>query len=56
MHHTLKRLSRRLGKHSTVAAAVEDWLLARLGSRVREDGVLVLDPRDRNRDGSVHSA
>ena len=55
LHHTLKRLSRMLGKHSTLVWAVEDLLLARLGSRGRDDMVLALDPGDVNRDGSARS-
>lgn len=54
LHHTLKRLSRMLGKHH-LWEELEDQVLERLAPRVSEDMILAIDPGDLNRNGSVKS-
>jgi len=54
LHHTLKRLSRMLGKHA-LWEELENQLLARLSWQVNEEMVLAIDPGDLNRDGSAKS-
>jgi len=55
LHHTLKRLSRMLSRHSEVAWAAEDLLLRKLGAQVTDEMVLAIDPGDLNRDGAEKS-
>lgn len=55
LHHTVKRLSRMLSRHSEVAWVAEDLLLTKLGQRVTDDMVLAIDPGDLNRDGASKS-
>lgn len=55
VHHTQKRLSRMLGRHSEVVWAAETLQLEQVGSRVHEGMVLAIDPGDLNRDGARHS-
>jgi len=54
LHHTLKRLSRMLGKH-VLWEELENQVLARLAPQVSEAMVLAIDPGDLNRDGAVKS-
>lgn len=54
LHHTLKRLSRMLGKHR-LWLILEDLVMDRLGPNVNEDMILAIDPGDLNRDGSPKS-
>ncbi len=55
LHHTLKRLSRMLGRHSEVTWAAEDLLLRKLGPQVTDEMILAIDPGDLNRDGAEKS-
>ena len=52
LHHTQKRLSRMLGRHSEVAWAAEQLQLERLAGQVSDDMVIGVDPGDLNRDGA----
>lgn len=54
-HHTQKRLSRMLARHSEVAWAAEQLQLEQLGPRVHEGMILAIDPGDLNRDGAAKS-
>jgi len=55
LHHTVKRLSRMLGKHREIARAAEELQLSRLGPRVTEEMIVAVDPGDLNRDGAEKS-
>lgn len=55
LHHTQKRLSRMLARHSEVAWAAESIQLQQIGRRVREDMIVAIDPGDLNRDGAPKS-
>ncbi len=55
VHHTLKRLSRMLSKHSEVAWLAEGLQLSRLGPRVTEEMIVAVDAGDLNRDGAERS-
>lgn len=55
LHHTQKRLSRMLARHSEVSWAAEALQLEHMAPRVSEDMVLALDPGDLNRDGAPSS-
>jgi len=55
VHHTLKRLSRMLSKHSEVAWLAEGLQLSRLGLRVTEEMIVAVDAGDLNRDGAERS-
>lgn len=55
LHHTQKRLSRMLGRHSEVAWYAEHLQLSRLGPHVTEDMIVAVDAGDLNRDGSEKS-
>ena len=48
LHHTQKRLSRMLGRHSEVAWAAEQLQLERLAGQVSDDMVIGVDPGDRS--------
>ncbi len=52
LHHTMKRLSRMLGKHGEIAWAAEDCLLEQMSGRVTDDMVIAIDAGDLNREGS----
>ncbi len=54
LHHTVKRLSRMLGKH-TLWPEVEERILSRLAPSVGEEMILAIDPGDLNRDGAPKS-
>lgn len=54
LHHTVKRLSRMLGKHE-LWTKLEDLLLERLAPLVHEEMILAIDPGDLNRDGAPKS-
>lgn len=54
LHHTLKRLSRMLGKHA-LWPQLEQQVLERLAPQVSEDMILAIDPGDLNRDGATKS-
>jgi len=54
LHHTVKRLSRMLGKH-VLWTELEDQILCRLAPAVHEDMILAIDPGDLNRDGAPKS-
>lgn len=54
LHHTVKRLSRMLGKHE-LWTKLEDLVLERLAPLVHEEMVLAIDPGDLNRDGAPKS-
>jgi|GEM_PF-1154779 len=55
LHHTQKRLSRMLARHSEVAWASEQLQLEQLGPRVSSEMILAIDPGDLNRDGAPKS-
>lgn len=55
LHHTQKRLSGMLSRHSEVAWALQQQQVAELGPRVDEHMILALDPGDLNRDGAPAS-
>lgn len=55
LHHTQKRMSRMLARHSEVTWAAEQLQLEQLGPRVSSEMVLAIDPGDLNRDGSPKS-
>ena len=55
LHHTMKRLSRMLAKHSEIAWAAEQLLLDKISPRITDDMVLGIDPGDLNRDGATKS-
>ncbi len=52
LHHTVKRLSRMLGKHGEIAWEAEDRLLEQVSGHVTGDRVVAIDPGDLNRSGS----
>ncbi len=52
LHHTVKRLSRMLGKHGEIAWEAEDRLLEQVSGHVTGDMVVAIDPGDLNRSGS----
>lgn len=54
LHHTVKRLSRMLGKHA-LWPELEDQILDRLTPKVTEEMILAIDPGDLNRDGAPKS-
>jgi len=54
LHHTVKRLSRMLGKH-VLWPELEGQILSRLAPTVTEDMILAIDPGDLNRDGGPKS-
>jgi len=55
LHHTVKRLSRMLCRHSEVAWHAEELLLSRLGPSVTEEMIVAVDGGDLNRDGAEKS-
>ena len=55
LHHTLKRLSRMLGKHDDVSWACEELLLNKLAPEVTDAMIVAIDPGDLNRDGALKS-
>jgi len=55
LHHTQKRLSRMLARHSEVAWAAETLQLEQMGPRVHAGMVLAIDPGDLNRNGAPKS-
>lgn len=55
LHHTQKRLSRMLAKHSEVTWAAEQLQLAQLAPRISDDMILAIDPGDLNREGANKS-
>jgi hypothetical protein len=55
LHHTQKRLSRMLRRHSEVAWAAETLQLQEMGKRVHDEMILAIDPGDLNRDGARYS-
>ena len=55
LHHTQKRLSRMLARHSEVAWAAEQLQLQQLGPKVGSGMILAIDPGDLNRDGAPKS-
>ncbi len=55
LHHTMKRLSRMLGKHGEIAWEAEDRLLEKMSGHVTGDMVVAIDPGDLNREGSSAS-
>lgn len=55
LHHTQKRLSRMLARHSEVSWAAEELQLAHIAPQVSEDMVVAIDPGDLNRDGAPSS-
>ena len=55
LHHTMKRLSRMLGKHSEVAWAAEALLLNQIAPKITDNMILAIDPGDLNRAGSTKS-
>ena len=52
LHHTQKRISRMLAKHSEVSWAAEQQQLQQITPWVTEDMILAIDPGDLNRDGA----
>lgn len=54
LHHTVKRLSRMLGKHA-LWPELEDQILQRLSPAVGQEMILAIDPGDLNRDGASKS-
>ena len=54
LHHTLKRLSRMLGKHA-LWLELEDQIINRLAPLIGEEMILAIDPGDLNRDGAPKS-
>lgn len=52
LHHTMKRLSRMLGRHSEIACAAEILLLDMMAPKVTSDMILAIDPGDLSRAGS----
>jgi hypothetical protein len=54
LHHTVKRLSRMLGKHA-LWPELEGQILSRLAPSVGEEMILAIDPGDLNRDGAPKS-
>jgi hypothetical protein len=54
LHHSVKRLSRMLGKHC-LWEELETLTLSRLAPQVSEEMVLAIDPGDLNRDGAPKS-
>ena len=55
LHHTMKRLSRMLGKHGHIAWEAEDLLLNKIVPQLTDDMVVGIDPGDLNRNGSTKS-
>ena len=55
LHHTQKRISRMLARHSEVSWAAEQLQLRRIAPLVTEDMILAIDPGDLNRDGARKS-
>ena len=55
LHHTMKRLSRMLGKHAEVAWAAETLLLNQIAPKITDSMILAIDPGDLNRAGSTKS-
>ncbi|MCC4289572.1 hypothetical protein, partial [Vreelandella aquamarina] len=55
LHHTQKRLSRMLSRHSELAWAAEQLQLQRITPYITDDMVLAIDPGDLNRDGAPTS-
>ena len=55
LHHTQKRLSRMLARHSEVSWAAESLQLEHMARQVTEDMVIGVDPGDLNRDGAPSS-
>jgi len=55
LHHTMKRISRMLGKHAQIACESEDLLLQQIKPKLTQDMVLGIDPGDLNRNGSSKS-
>ena len=55
LHHTMKRLSRMLGKHGHIAREAEDLLLQKVVPQLTDDMVIGIDPGDLNRNGSTKS-
>lgn len=55
LHHTLKRLSRMLGKHSEITWLAEDLLLKLMAPWLTNEMVIGIDPGDLNRSGSQRS-
>ena len=55
LHHTQKRLSRMLARHSEVTWAAEQLLLGEVTSQITEDMILAIDPGDLNHDGAPKS-
>jgi len=55
LHHTVKRLSRMLGRHSEIVWETERLQLSQLGSRVTEEMIVAVYPGDLNRDGAERS-
>lgn len=54
LHHTLKRLSRMLGKHA-LWESLEQQVLENMAPQVSEQMILAIDPGDLNRDGAQKS-
>ena len=55
LHHTLKRLSRMLGKHSEITWIAEELLLRMVCRKLTDEMVIAIDPGDLNRSGSQGS-
>ncbi len=55
LHHTQKRLSRMLSRHSELAWAAEQLQLQRITPYITDDMVLAIDPGDLNRDGAPNT-
>ena len=55
LHHTQKRLSRMLARHSEVSWAAEELQLAHMAPQVSDEMVVAIDPGDLNRDGAASS-
>jgi len=55
LHHTQKRISRMLARHSEVSWAAEQLQLQQIAPLVTEDMILAIDPGDLNRDGASRS-
>jgi len=55
LHHTQKRISRMLARHSEVSWAAEQLQLQQIAPLVTEDMILAIDPGDLNRAGAPKS-